>query len=94
MKGVKMKSLILMSYKQPKGGRKFRWGVMEDVRNTQKEPVALPSSYRWRELGRTFFRSKNLATVKTREGLRAFYLERAKWKVKIPFVGSLVSPFI
>jgi len=89
-----MKSLILMNYKQPKQGGKFRWGVVESVRNTQAEPIALPSRYRWRELGRTFFRSKNLATVKTRDGLRAFYLERAKWNVRVPFVGSLVSKFI
>ena len=89
-----MKSLILMNYKQPKQGGKFRWGVVESVRNTQAKPIALPSRYRWRELGRTFFRSKNLATVKTRGGLRAFYLERAKWNVRIPFVGSLVSKFI
>ncbi len=89
-----MKSLSLMNYKQPKQGGKFRWGVVESVRNTQAEPIALPSRYRWRELGRTFFRSKNLATVKTRGGLRAFYLERAKWNVRIPFVGSLVSKFI
>jgi hypothetical protein len=89
-----MKSLILMSYKQPKQGGKFRWGVVESVRDTDTDPVSLPSNYRWWELGKTFFRSKNLVTVKTRNGLRAFYLERAKWKVKIPFVGSLVSPFI
>ena len=83
-----------MSYKQPKQGGKFRWGVVESVRNTKQHPVKQPSNYRWWELGKTFFRSKNLATVKTRQGLRAFYLERAQWKIKIPFVGSLVSPFI
>jgi len=87
-----MKSLILMNYKQPAKGGNFRWGVIESVRNTKKDPVKLPSNYRrWCNL---FDRSENLATVKTKKGLRAFYLERAKWKVKIPFVGSLVSPFI
>ena len=90
-----MKSLILMNYKQPAKGSNFRWGVVESVRNTKKDPVKLPSNYRLPDLLTGLFdRSKNLATVKTRKGLRAFYLERAKWKVKIPFVGSLVSPFI
>jgi len=42
----------------------------------------------------TFKRSQSLATIKTPQGVKAFYLERAKWKVKIPFVGSLVAPFI
>ena len=89
-----MKSLIVMSYRQPKDGKKFRWGVVENVRDTEKDPVKLPSNYRWWELGKTFFRSRKLATVKTRKGLRAFYMERAKWSFRIPFVGSLVSPFI
>lgn len=89
-----MKSLILMNYKQPKTGGQFRWGVVESIRDTKKDLVCLPSNYRWQELGRTFFRSRKLATVKTRQGLRAFYLERAKWKIQIPFLGSLVSPFI
>tara|TARA_R110002020_G_scaffold40733_3_gene120298 strand:+ start:1321 stop:1590 length:270 start_codon:yes stop_codon:yes gene_type:complete len=89
-----MKSLIFMGYDQPVKGKKFRWGVVQSIRNIDKEPVYLPSPYRWRDLGKTFFRSKNLATVKTRDGLRAFYLERAKWKIKIPLVGSLVSPFV
>jgi len=89
-----MKSLIVMNYKQSVEGKKFRWGVVETVRDTKKEPVALPSYYRFWELGKAFQRSKNLATVKTRSGLRSFYLERANWKVKIPFVGSLVSKFI
>ena len=89
-----MKSLIFMGYDQPVKGKKFRWGVVQSIRNIDKEPVYLPSPYRLRDLGKTFFRSKNLATVKTRDGLRAFYLERAKWKVKIPFVGSFVAPFV
>ncbi len=89
-----MKSLIFMGYKQPVKGKTFRWGVIENIRNIDKEPVSLPSAYRWYDLGKTFFRSKNLATVKTRDGLRAFYLERAKWKIRIPFVGSLVAPFV
>lgn len=90
-----MKSLIFMNYKQPVDGGKFRWGVVESVRDTNKEPVTLPSGYRIDDLWNGLFdRSKNLATVTTRKGTRAFYLERAKWKVKIPFVGSLVAPFI
>ena len=83
-----------MGYDQPVKGKKFRWGVIQSIRNIDKEPINLPSPYRWYDAGKTFFRSKNLATVKTRDGLRAFYLERAKWKIKIPFVGSLVSPFV
>ena len=82
-----------MGYDQPVKGKKFRWGVIQSIRNIDKEPINLPSPYRWYDAGKTFFRSKNLATVKTRDGLRAFYLERAKWKIKLPFVGSLVSPF-
>tara|TARA_R100001244_G_scaffold116626_1_gene86743 strand:- start:1986 stop:2258 length:273 start_codon:yes stop_codon:yes gene_type:complete len=90
-----MKSLILMSYKQPVDGRKFRWGVLESIRDTKKDPITLPSAYRVRDHWNGLFRrSQNLATVKTRDGLRAFYLERAKWAVKIPFVGSLISRFI
>ena len=89
-----MKSLIFMGYDQPVKGKKIRWGVVQSIRNIDKEPLNLPSPYRWYDAGKTFFRSKNLATVKTRDGLRAFYLERAKWKIKIPFVGSLVSPFV
>ena len=89
-----MKSLIFMGYDQPVKGKKFRWGVVQSIRNIDKEPVYLPSPYRLRDLGKTFFRSKNLATVKTRDGLRAFYLERAKWKIRILLVGSLVSPFV
>ena len=83
-----------MGYDQPVKGKKFRWGVIQSIRNIDKEPINLPSPYRWYDAGKTFFRSKNLATVKTRDGLRAFYLERAKWKLKIPFVASLVSPFV
>ena len=32
-----MKSLIFMNYKQPKTGKKFRWGVLESIRNTEKK---------------------------------------------------------
>ena len=92
-----MKSLIVMNYKQPVSGGSFRWGVLQSVRDTNKSPIASSSKwyYRWNDrYSGIFKRSQNLATVKTPQGVKAFYLERAKWKVKIPFVGSLVAPFI
>jgi len=92
-----LKSLIVMNYTQPVSGGSFRWGVLQSVRDTNKNPVSKRSTwyYRWKDKHTgEFQRSQNLATVQTRQGVKAFYLERAKWKVKIPFVGSLVSPFI
>jgi len=86
-----MKSLVLFSYRQPVEGLKFRWGVLESRRDTVKQPV-------WNESYRSddpeFERSRDLDTVVTRQGVRAFYRQRQHWKVKIPFVGSLVKPFL
>ena len=89
-----MKSLIVMNYTQPVSGGNFRWGVLQSVRDTNKDPIASRSKWYYRMYSNTFKRSQSLATVKTPQGVKAFYLERAKWKVKIPFVGSLVAPFI
>ena len=41
-----------------------------------------------------FERSRDLDTVTTREGVKAFYRERRNWGVKIPLLGSLVKPFL
>lgn len=86
-----MKSLVLFSYRQPVEGYKFRWGVLESRRDTDKNPV-------WNDYYRSgdpaFKRSRDLDTVTTREGVRAFYRQRQHWKLKIPLVGSLVKPFL
>ena len=94
-KDIKMKSLVLFSYKQPVEGSKFRWGVLSDRRDTKKSPLSistLRSGYRSDDP--EFERSRKLDTVQTREGVKAFYKERQNWGIKIPFVGSLVSPFL
>ena len=90
-----MKSLVLFSYRQPVEGSKFRWGVLESRRNTVKEPLAwstLRGYYRWNDPA--FERSRDLDTVTTREGVKAFYRERQNWGIKIPLLGSLVKPFL
>ncbi len=90
-----MKSLVLFSYKQPVEGSKVRWGVLESRRNTQKNPLSwatLRGSYRAND--EEFERSRDLDTVRTSQGNKAFYRERQNWGIKIPFVGSLVSPFL
>ncbi len=94
-KVISMKSLVLFSYKQPVAGSKFRWGVLNDRRDTKKSPLSintLRSGYRSDDP--EFERSRKLDTVQTREGVKAFYRERQRWGIKIPFVGSLVSPFL
>jgi hypothetical protein len=83
-----MKSLVLFSYRQPVKGFKFRWGVLESRRDTVKHPVRNEA---YRADDPEFERSRDLDTVLTREGVRAFYRQRQHWKVKIPFVGSLVK---
>ena len=90
-----MKSLVLFSYKQPVEGSKIRWGVLQSRRNTQKVPLSwntITGSYRAND--KDFERSRDLDTVQTRQGNKAFYRERQNWGIKIPFVGSLVSPFL
>jgi len=90
-----MKSLVLFSYKQPVGGSTFRWGVLQSRRDTKKSPLSwttLTGTYR--KYDPEFKRSQRLDTVKTRDGVKAFYKERQRWGIKIPFVGSLVSRFI
>jgi hypothetical protein len=90
-----MKSLVLFSYKQPVEGSTFRWGVLQNRRDTKKSPLSwttLTGAYR--KYDPEFKRSQKLDTVKTRDGVKAFYKERQNWGIKIPFVGSLVSPFV
>ena len=90
-----MKSLVLFSYKQPVEGSKFRWGVLKERRNTDKQPLSwetLTGAYR--KYDSDFKRSRDLDTVQTREGIKAFYRERQRWGIRIPFVGSLVSRFL
>ena len=90
-----MKSLVMFSYKQPNKGNQFRWGVLCDRRDTLQKPLSwqtICSEYRARDP--LFSRSRNLDTVHTRQGVKAFYKERQNWGIKIPFVGSLVQPFL
>ena len=90
-----MSSLVLMSYRQPVEGSKFRWGVKLSNRNTKKDPLSettLKSYYR--KYDPMFVRTQNIETVKTPKGVKAFYKERTRWRVSIPLVGSLVKPFL
>ncbi len=90
-----MKSLVLFSYKQPVEGSKIRWGVLQNRRDTKKDPLSwttLDGMYRKNDP--EFKRSQKLDTVKTRDGVKAFYKERQRWGIRIPFLGSLVSPFV
>ena len=90
-----MKSLVLFSYKQPVKGSKFRWGVLQSRRDTDKQPLSWETiTGMYRKHDPDFERTRKLDTVKTRKGVKAFYRERQKWGVKIPFVGSLVSLFL
>ena len=90
-----MKSLVLFSYKQPVDGAKFRWGVLQSRRNTNKHPLSWETiTGQYRKSDPEFKRSRDLDTVQTREGCKAFYRERQRWGIKIPFVGSLISPFL
>ena len=94
-KVIKMKSLVLFSYKQPVDGTKFRWGVLQSRRNTNKQPLSWETvTGAYRKYDSEFKRSRDLDTVKTSEGTKAFYRERQQWGIKIPLVGSLVSPFL
>ena len=90
-----MRSLVLFSYKQPVEGSKFRWGVLQSRRNTNKHPLSWETiTGQYRKGDPEFKRSRDLDTVQTREGVKAFYRERQRWGVKIPFLGSLVSRFL
>jgi hypothetical protein len=91
----KMKSLVFMNYAQPTDGIKFRWGVKLDSRDTKKKPLALSTLFGpYRRYDKEFQRTRNLITLKTNDGIKAFYAERTKWKIEIPWIGSLVSRFM
>ena len=92
---LQMKSLVLFSYKQPVEGSTFRWGVLQGRRDTKKNPLSWKTlTGMYRKYDPEFQRSQKLDTVKTRDGVKAFYKERQNWGIKIPFIGSLVSRFI
>jgi hypothetical protein len=94
-KGLIMKSLVLFSYKQPVEGSQFRWGVLNSSRDTKKVPLSYRTIYGYyRKYDDAFLRSQTLDTVKTRDGVKAFYRERQSWKVTIPFIGSIIEKFI
>ena len=95
LKDIKMKSLVLFSYCQPVEGSKLRWGVLESRRNTKKFPLSWDTICgAYRKDDPEFERSRDLDTVTTTKGIRAFYRERQNWGIKIPFLGSLVKPFM
>ena len=95
VRGLLMSSLVLFSYKQPAQGAKFRWGVLCDRQDTKKHPLSEKTiNGNYRRLDERFERSRNLDTVLTSDGVRAFYKEHQNWGVKIPLVGSLVKPFL
>ena len=90
-----MKSLVLFNYKQPVDGSKFRWGVLQSRRNTNKHPLSWETiTGAYRKYDPEFERSRDRDTVQTRDGMKACYPERQRWGIKIPFVGSLISPFL
>ena len=89
-----MKSLVMFSYKQPLKGNKFRWGILESRRDTKKKKLSRKTiTGMYRKNDPDFERSRKLDTVKTRKGVKAFYLERQNWGIKIPLLGSLLTPF-
>jgi hypothetical protein len=53
-----MKSLVLFSYRQPVEGFKFRWGVLESRRDTEKHPVN-NAAYRSDDPSTTTLEGKN-----------------------------------
>ena len=94
-KVIKMKSLVVFSYRQPVEGSKLRWGVLESRRDTVKQPLKLSTLLGgYRLFDKDFQRSRSLDTVTTTEGVKCFYRERQNWGVKIPLVGSLIKPFL
>ena len=90
-----MRSLMLCSYVQPVAGPAFRWGVVESSRDTEKDPLSFRTILGpYRRYDKDFERSRNYDTLLSREGYRCLYRERQKWRIVIPFVGSLVRPFL
>ena len=87
-----MKSLVLFRYNQPAAGPSFRWGVLQDTRDTKREPLAWSTIIGpYRKWDKNFKRTRNLDYVKTTEGVKAFYRERESFRVRIPFLGSIAE---
>jgi hypothetical protein len=90
-----MKSLTIFSYVQPLEGRKVRFGIVEGSRDLKRNPLSFATlRSRYRKYDKNFQRSRTIDTVKTREGYKAFYRERTKWRINIPFIGSLLDRLI
>lgn len=90
-----LKSLVMFSYDQPVDGSKFRWGVLQSKRDTKKNPLNPETiNGNYRKWDSAFKRSRNIEYVQTRDGVKAFYKERKRWGIKVPFVGSLVEGMI
>ncbi len=80
----------MFSYDQPLEGSKFRWGVLQSKRDTKKNPLNLSTvNGNYRKFDRKFKRSRNIEYVQTSDGVKAFYKERKRWGLKVPFIGSL-----
>jgi hypothetical protein len=90
-----MKSLLLFTYKQPLKGPRFRWGVLCNRRDTHKHPLAW-STIRgpYRAHDPEFQRSRNIDTVLTIDGPKAFYHERQGFRLRVPFLGWAIEPFL
>lgn len=90
-----MKSLVLFRYEQPVAGPSFRWGVLEGERDTKRHPLALSTLWGpYRKGDPEFERTRNLDTVATLDGVKQFYRERERFRVRVPLVGSLVARFL
>lgn len=90
-----MQSLVLMSYNQPVQGNSLRWGIKLKNRDTSKQKLSLRTIFGPYRFGdKDFQRSKNLMTVKTTNGIKSFYAERTKWKLEIPWIGSIIEKFM
>lgn len=91
-----MKSLVLFSYQQPVEGPSLRWGVLQGSRDTVLDPL-LPSTVYgpYRECDPQFKRTRTLDYVSTpRRGVKAFYRERERFRVRVPLLGSLINRLV
>ncbi len=90
-----MKSLVLFRYVQPVEGSSFRWGVLTESRDTKKNRLLMSTIHgNYRRWDHNFLRTRTIDTVLTLSGIKAFYRERNDWRIEIPWLGSLVKPFL
>jgi hypothetical protein len=90
-----MSGLTVFSYVQPVTGSNFRFGILKNCRDCKKDPLARKTlNGRYREGDPDFERSKTLEYIAVKGGTKAFYKERMKWRITIPFIGSLIKPFL